>query len=57
MVASPELTLTSPGAASSDTSQKNLITRFCDRMFSKNAMRGRNREPPLTITEALDVAR
>jgi len=49
--------LTSPGAASSDTSQKNLITRFCDRMFSKNAMRGRNREPPLTITEALDVAR
>lgn len=53
------LTLTPrpPGVAKTDADQIKMITTFCDRAFSENAMRGRNREPPLDIREMDDLAR
>ena len=34
-----------------------MITVFCDRVFAMNAMKGRNREPPMDIREMDDLAK
>lgn len=43
--------------AKTDADQIKMITTFCDRAFSENAMKGRNRETPLEIKEMDDLAR
>ena len=37
--------------------QKEMVTKFCNRVLAENATRGANMEPPLTYKEVIEAAR
>jgi uncharacterized membrane protein YgcG len=46
------------GPARGDMSkQKDMVTKFCNRVLAENATRGANMEPPLTYREVIETAR